>query len=60
MSLVLNNRALMFYCFNLRTCISVFVKVLTEKNVNTCTGNEPIFSDVYRNVNYIGPLAKCA
>ena len=34
----------------------LFVKVLIQTNVNI--SNKLIFSDVYRSVNYNGPLAK--
>ena len=35
-----------------------FVKTLIETNVNTCLSNELNISDVDRNVNYSGSLAK--
>ena len=39
-----------------RLCVSFFVSILIEMNVNI--SNEPIFSDVYRIVNCIESLAK--
>ena len=46
----------MFQCCNFRTYIRFFIKVLIETNVNI--SNELNFSDLYRNVSYIGSLAK--
>ena len=46
----------MFQCFNFRTYIRFFIKVLIEKYVNI--SNELNFSDLYPNVSYTGSLAK--
>ena len=46
----------MFGCVNFSAYIRFFVKVLIETNVNI--SNELNFSDIYRNVNYSGLLAK--
>ena len=46
----------MFYGLNFSACIRFFVKVLIATNVNT--SNEQMFSDISRNVIYIGSLAK--
>ena len=53
------SRKTAFKCFTasfFSAYIKVFVKVLTETNVNI--SNELNVSDVYRSVNYIGSLAK--